>query len=130
LGGAGESAESVGKVVGLSPDKTIDRAGKGDVGGLVDDVGGVVKNGPKKVKNAPQAGKDLPKSLPKAPVKVPKAKAKLPGGTSVKTGQGDQGGTSGTVPPTQLPGVTVPGLTTPSLGGTLPENDLTSGLGL
>jgi hypothetical protein len=61
---------------------------------------------------------------------VPKADAKLPGGTTVKTGQGGKSGTSVTVPPTQLPGVTLPGLDTSSLDDTLSTDNLTSGLGL
>jgi RNA polymerase sigma factor (sigma-70 family) len=128
--GAGDTGESVGGLVGLSPKKTIGKVRNGDTGGLVKDVGDKVKKAPKTVQKAPKAVKDLPKSLPKAPVKVPKADAKLPGGTTVKTGQGGKGGTSVTVPPTQLPGVTLPGLDTSSLDDTLSTDNLTSGLGL
>ena len=125
VGGAGDTAEAVGRIVGLSPGKTVQRVGNGDVGGLVNDVGNTVKNPPQTVTNAPKAVKNLPNSLPK----VPKAEVNLPGGTSVTTGQGSGSGTSVSVPATQLPGVSRPGIKV-APGGALPKHGLTSGLGL
>jgi RNA polymerase sigma factor (sigma-70 family) len=126
-GGTGDTVESVGKVVGISPGNTVDQLSRGDVGGVVNDVGGAVKNAPNTVKDAPQAVKDVTKSLPKTT--VPKTDVTLPGGTSVKTGQGGGSGTSVTVPPTQLPGASLPGVNV-SPSEVLPQTDLTSGLGL
>ena len=126
-GGTGDTVESVGKVVGISPGKTVDQLSRGDAGGVVNDVGDAVKNAPNTVKNAPQAVKDVTKALPKAT--APKTEVTLPGGTSVKTGQSGGSGTSVTVPPTQLPGASLPGVNV-SPSEVLPQTDLTSGLGL
>ena len=67
LSGAGGTGDAVGKVVGISPGKTVDQLSRGDVGGVVNDVGDAVKNAPNTVKDAPQAVQDVTKSLPRQP---------------------------------------------------------------
>ena len=115
LGDLGGTVESVGGVVGVSPKKTKQQLTGGDV----------VKNAPKTVQDSPKAIKEVTKTLPKPKVAVPK-EVKTPGGGSVKTGETGQTGPSVTPPDSQLP---VPSLPSVQLAP-LPQNDLTSGLGL
>jgi RNA polymerase sigma factor (sigma-70 family) len=120
-----QTVPGVGGVVGLSPSDTTDKLAKGDVKGVTKDVGKGVKKAPDTVKNAPKAVKEVTKTVPKPKVSVPK-EVKLPAGGSVKTGETGKTGPSVTPPQTQLP---VPRLSPLQLPP-LPDNELTSGLGL
>ena len=121
LSGVGGTVESVGGTVGVSPGKTTKDLGK-TVGNTVKNAPGAVKDLPGTVKNAPKAVKEVTKPLPKPQVKAPK-EVKLPTGGSVKTGEPGKSGPSVTPPPTPLP---LPAVHLPPL----PQNGLTSGLGL
>ena len=111
--------------MGISPKKTASDLKKGDVGAVTKDLGNAVKNAPKTVQNAPKAVKEVTKTLPTPQVKVPK-EIKPPGGGSVKTGEAGKTGPSVTPPRTQLPVPALPPVQLPAL----PQNGLTSGLGL
>ncbi|HZO59151.1 MAG TPA: RNA polymerase sigma factor [Solirubrobacterales bacterium] len=129
VGGVGRTLDSVGGTVGLSPTKTTKDLAKGNVKGIAKDLDKAVKNAPKNapntVKNAPKAVKEVTKTLPKAPkVTVPK-EVKLPGGTSLKTGEAGKTGPSLTLPQTQVTPNVAPLQLSP-----LPQNQITSGLGL
>ena len=88
-------------------------------------MGGVKKDLDRAGQNAPKAVKEVTKTLPNGQVKVPK-EVKTPGGGSVKTGEPGKTGPSVTPPHTQLPVPPLPPVQLPAL----PQNGLTSGLGL
>jgi hypothetical protein len=125
IGGVGRTVESVGGVVGISPQKTTKDLKNGNVKEVGKDLNKTVKNLPQTVKNAPKKVNDVTKTLPKVPKTVPK-EVKLPAGGSVKTGEAGKTGPSITPPQTNLP--------LPNLGpvqlSPLPQTNLTSGLGL
>jgi len=113
----GQTVDSVGGVVGVSPDKKADKLAKGNAGGGNKDNGGQAVDDPAgTVKHAPKV-KEVTKTVPKGNLKAPK-EVKLPADGSVKTGKPGKTEPSVTLPETGLPVPPLPPVQLPTAPAT------------